>query len=251
MDNSFLIEEAYNQEPGVVQQILTWSRDLASGAWLTSFTQEWPAPGQAHQLSYTLTFEEWDPSAGSAHGISDIFLNYRYQAVSEERIAFAPRFSLIVPSSTTRGSGGGAYRGLGAQVNLPVSTTLAPTLVTHANLGATYVPVGAGEASFVTYALGQSFVWLAHPRLNLLLEVLWTNTDRSLGGVTTRQAGLTFSPGIRWGLDLPHDVQVVLGLAAPLGLGPTSGNRAVLAYLSVELPVWQPTPPGATAADRR
>ena len=47
-DNSFLIEEAYNQEPGVVQHIfnLTGSRDKMRGpddrAWTFTFTQEWP-----------------------------------------------------------------------------------------------------------------------------------------------------------------------------------------------------------------
>jgi hypothetical protein len=37
-DNSFLIEEAYNQEPGVVQHITTLRRQDRS--WFYSFTQE-------------------------------------------------------------------------------------------------------------------------------------------------------------------------------------------------------------------
>src|SRR5262245_17773403 len=53
-DNSFLIEEAYNQEAGVVQSIVNglWSR--SSENWTLSFTQEWPVPDQRHQFSYTL-----------------------------------------------------------------------------------------------------------------------------------------------------------------------------------------------------
>ena len=39
-DNSFLIEEAYNQEAGVVQHILNLQR--ADRDWFLSFTQEWP-----------------------------------------------------------------------------------------------------------------------------------------------------------------------------------------------------------------
>lgn len=53
-DNSFLLEEAYNQEAGVVQQIGTFLRGRG-GAWVASFTQEWPVPGIEHPLSYTLT----------------------------------------------------------------------------------------------------------------------------------------------------------------------------------------------------
>jgi hypothetical protein len=223
----------------VVQQILTWSRDRASGAWVSSFTQEWPAPGQAHQLSYTLAFENWDPSHGGGRGLSDLLLNYRWQAVLEEKVAFAPRLSLVVPTGGKSGGGSG-YRGLGLQTNLAVSTTLGPRLVSHANLGATWVPSGAGGAAFLTLAAGQSFVWLVHPRFNVLLETLWASTDRVAGGLTTREQGLTLSPGVRWGVDLPHDVQVVLGLAVPIGVGPSAGDRAVFAYLSVELPFWHP-----------
>ncbi len=73
-DNSFLIEEAFNQETGVFQNIFTWTRGR-SGVWDGSFTQEFPAPGMAHQLSYTLPFG----GTGDASGVGDLMLNYRYQ----------------------------------------------------------------------------------------------------------------------------------------------------------------------------
>ncbi|HUS20121.1 MAG TPA: hypothetical protein VMZ25_10765, partial [Terriglobales bacterium] len=41
-DNSFLIEEAYNQEHGVVQHIQSFTRTWNSQDWVYSFTQEWP-----------------------------------------------------------------------------------------------------------------------------------------------------------------------------------------------------------------
>ena len=41
-DNSFLIEEAYNQEAGVVQHINTMFYDWKHDTWSYSFTQEWP-----------------------------------------------------------------------------------------------------------------------------------------------------------------------------------------------------------------
>ena len=49
-DNSFLVEEAYNQERGVVQHINTFSRLWNTKDWVYTFTQEWPMPGDArHQ----------------------------------------------------------------------------------------------------------------------------------------------------------------------------------------------------------
>ena len=54
-DNSFLVEEAYNQERGMVQHINTLSRMWNSKDLIYTFTQEWPMPGNPrHQLSYTL-----------------------------------------------------------------------------------------------------------------------------------------------------------------------------------------------------
>ena len=46
-DNSFLVEEAYNQDPGVVQHIFNavYSRDPNRRGWTFNFTQEWPLYG--------------------------------------------------------------------------------------------------------------------------------------------------------------------------------------------------------------
>jgi len=54
-DNSFLIEEAYNQEYGVVQHINNFLYLADANDWAYTFTQEWPVTGIRHQLSYTLT----------------------------------------------------------------------------------------------------------------------------------------------------------------------------------------------------
>ena len=62
-DNSFLIEEAYNQEKGVVQHISVFQRDLTTRAWSYFFTQEWPVRGQRHQFSYTAAVARLGTSA--------------------------------------------------------------------------------------------------------------------------------------------------------------------------------------------
>ena len=53
-DNSLLSEEAYNQDPGIVQHINFFQRDSKTHDWIYTFTQEWPVPAQKHQLSYTI-----------------------------------------------------------------------------------------------------------------------------------------------------------------------------------------------------
>src|SRR4051795_13687763 len=69
-DNSFLVEEAYNQERGVVQHISTFSRMWNSEDWSYSFTQEWPAPGNwRHQLSYTLVGMHVGAYSGTSGGM--------------------------------------------------------------------------------------------------------------------------------------------------------------------------------------
>jgi hypothetical protein len=63
-DNSFFVEEAYNQEPGIVQHIINVPAFFMHGNNEVSFvfTQEWPVFSQTHQLSYTIpyTFAESD-----------------------------------------------------------------------------------------------------------------------------------------------------------------------------------------------
>lgn len=100
-DNLCLLEEAYNQEPGVVQHI-SCLRGQGRDRFF-NFTQEWPLGSQAHQFSYSLPYS-WLRSEGRrVQGVGDILLNYRYQALyeSSETPAFAPRLSLIMPRRKT------------------------------------------------------------------------------------------------------------------------------------------------------
>ncbi|HET8647566.1 MAG TPA: transporter, partial [Vicinamibacteria bacterium] len=93
-DNSFLIEEAYNQEDGVVQHVSFFLRDL-DGAWAYTFTQEWPVGTQRHQLSLTLPLASGPPA-----GLGDVALNYRLQLIGDgaAAVAVAPRLSLLLPT---------------------------------------------------------------------------------------------------------------------------------------------------------
>jgi hypothetical protein len=229
-DNSFLLEEAYNQETGVVQHINTFTLFDDSDDWAYTFTQEWPAPGQRHQLSATLPYLRVTGD-GDQRGLGDVAVNYRYQLLGsgEAAVAFSPRFSLVLPTGDeAQGRGTGA---LGYQVNLPLSAVLSPRAVTHVNVGATFTP-GAenpdGSAvDLEVYSFGQSFIWLLRERLNLMLELAFASGD---------DESFFVNPGLRWAHDLPSRLQIVPGIAFPIGVGPSQGERTVFLYLSFEHP---------------
>jgi hypothetical protein len=235
-DNSFLVEEAYNQEPGVIQHIQTFRRDRGGG-WEYSFTEEWPVLGQRHQAS--VTFSGLRPEGGSG-GIGDLALNYRLQAAGsgDTRVAFSPRLSAILPTGeASRGRGAG---GAGVQANLPLSVVLFAPLVTHLNVGATLTPsawAGPGEdAREAGFFAGQGLVFLAHPRLNVMLEALYTRTDLALPAGDATTESLHLNPGLRGAIDVAGGLQIVPGVAVPFGVGPSRGERGVLVYLSLEHP---------------
>lgn len=242
-DNSFLMEEAYNQEEGVVQHISAFQR-FRGGAWASSFTQEWPVPGQAHQLSYTVPYARVEGESGSGTGLGDIALNYRYQLFGsgQTKFAVAPRVSLLFPTGDRKrelGSGG-----IGFQTNLAMSTVLSETFVMHTNIGGTWNPRaknGADEAAATLgWNLGQSFIWTARHDFNVMLETIWYETQAVAGRSRTSATHALFvSPGIRWAWNRPGDLQIVPGLAFPIGVGPSRGDRAVVVYLSFERPMWK------------
>lgn len=240
-DNSFLIEEAYNQEDGVIQHISTFEKLTNSRDWVYTQTDEWPLRTYKHQLSVTLAATHAGSFQGSGAGWGDTAFNYRYQLVGsgEKKVAVAPRLTLLFPTgdhSFGRGSGG-----LGLQTNLPISIQHTAHIVTHWNAGATWVPHALDErrdaAGTVGVNLGQSLVWLASPRVNFLVETLWTSSESVVGPhQTQRSQDLYVSPGIRWAHNLKGNLQIVPGIAAPIGIGPCAGEKGVIFYLSFEHP---------------
>jgi hypothetical protein len=239
-DNSFLIEEAYNQERGIVQHVSTFARSGGSAAWIYEFAQEWPLAGQKHQLSYTLPFAHNDDPLLKGTGIGDIALNYRYQiGGGENALALAPSLTLVLPTGDSR-------RGLGAgstgfEVKLPFSVKLSSQLAAHSNAGITYTPRArdtfGNSAGVRGFAVGQSVIWLAHPNLNLMLESIWGVIEEVAGPrQTERITEFLLSPGLRTAINLRSGLQIVPGLAFPIGIGASRGERSVFAYLSFEHP---------------
>lgn len=235
-DNSLLVEEAFNQEPGVFQNIFGFVHNGSS--WDAAFTQEWPLGTMTHQFSYTVPFA----SLAGQRGVGDIQIHYRYQAITEGagRAAFSPRFTVILPSgSTDKNLGSGA---VGWQVNLPFSKQR-NDLYFHWNGGFTHLAavdsgaVPTEHVSLFTPHLAASGIWRIRPMLNALVENVFEWAHEVEGpGTTGRTAVFTVSPGARGGWNL-GDHQLIVGLAAPLTWREGAAMDAgAFAYLSYELP---------------
>ena len=245
-DNSFLIEEAYNQDPGVVQHIFqsVYSSDPKQRGWAFAFTQEWPMYGQDHQFSYTILGYHLINEGERQYGIGDVYLNYRYQALEEGpgKLAFAPRFSLIIPTGNRdKGTGNGV---VGYQWSLPFSKKVASRLALHANLGVTYLPHVRSlkndghlspNRSLVSSWVGGSAIYALLPRLHFMLEWLGFIQDNINGsGRTVRTFNPVLSPGFRAAVVNEEDLQVVVGVGVPIGLNKQANNVAGFLYFSIE-----------------
>jgi hypothetical protein len=237
-DNSFLIEEAYNQETGVVQHINNFVRADGGEAWAYAFTQEWPFRGRTHQLSYTIPVLQDD---ASGTGIGDVLLNYRYQLVAagDDGLHVAPRLSLVLPTGNERrGRGDG---GLGLQTNLPVSLRPRSWLAMHGNAALTWTPDtknALGEtASTLNIFLGGSAIWLLRRNFNLMLELLWLSTEDVVApDQRSREDALLLNPGFRSAINFASGLQIVPGVAYTVNLADTGGSDGLFLYLSFEHP---------------
>jgi DtxR family Mn-dependent transcriptional regulator len=238
LDISFMVEEAFNQEAGIFQNIAVFQRN--SGVWDLGFTQEWPIRSQKHQLSYTIPFA----GASGSSGFGDVMINYRYQALDEDPglPAASPRISLILPS----GSDEFTNNSLGLQVNLPFSKQRNDWYF-HWNAGFTWHPdaklpanlttVVPESGSLFTPHLAASGIYRVRDMLNLMLEGVLEFEEAvvDFSGATDRQTVFTLSPGARGGWSL-QDHQLIVGAAIPMTWVESDSSAGILLYLSYELP---------------
>lgn len=240
-DNSFFIEEAYNQEPGIIQHITSLAaagrgrRDL-----YFSFTQEWPFRSQRHQLSYVLPLTRLD---GQSAGLGDVLLNYRLQlGAGTSRWALAPRLSLVLPTgSVRRGLGDGS---IGLQANLPLSYQVTSQVVTHWNAGATILPRAQGvlvggnrpRRTLTHFTLGGSVIAPTQLPVQVMFESLLNfESEIAVGGAIHRTTAWVASPGVRAAINL-GSLQIVPGVALPFTRSGGETEYGAFLYLSLEHP---------------
>ena len=240
-DNSFLVEEAFNQEARVFQNIV--GALFQDNGFALAFTQEWPAPSIKHQLSYTASLVSIDDETGPG----DVLLNYRYQLLEEGpgRPAMSPRVSLIVPvGDEDRGLGQGGW---GLQFNLPVSKQVGDFYL-HGNAGLTWWPslstdrfarLGDPPAEDVGVSspfVAGSAIYRLRPMFNLMLESVVDWGEDIVGASrTARETSFTISPGARGGWNI-GEKQVIVGLAVPVTRAGNETFTGVFGYFSYELP---------------
>ena len=228
-DNSFLVEEAFNQEAGIFQNIFNGVR--SGGSWGMTFTQEWPVVTQKHQLSYTLA---WSNADGDS-GFGSTLINYRYQLLDEGpgRPAFSPRVSVILPTGNSD-----ELDSTGVQFNLPFSKQTGD-IYWHWNAGLTWqpaVPSEGGDRNIESSFLAGSAILRLHPMLHAMLETVVNFDELPTIAGTVRERAFTLSPGMRGGWNL-GDRQLILGFAVPITWSSEEDtDTAAFLYFSYELP---------------
>lgn len=241
-DNSFFIEEAYNQEERIIQHITNALYTMnPEHDFVFTFTQEWPVTTDTHQLSYALSFLTLNSNL--SRGIGDIVINYRYRLCTKASwVAVTPRVSLILPTGDSdKGLGNGV---LGVQANLPASKRISDQFVLHANVGGTILPAVKGttipggdvERTLVKFFLGLSGIWLAERFDNFLLECLYMNESNiDTNGERQREHVLLLNPAYRHATEIAG-LEVVPGISCPVTISKASTDVAIFLYLSFEYP---------------
>ena len=209
-DNLMLLESGYNHEAGIVHHaFVTYLRPTKDMPWSLSFMQEWPVPTETHQLSYTIVTGK-DEATGKIY-LHDIMLDYRHQAVLKKCCAFAPRFSLILPTSTAED----ASKVLGMEIGLPFSLEIGQYFAVNVNAGTTLrfsaVKKDCKRRHDIQTFAGISPVFAPFSFLNFLVEVLHRYDVRE--NIHT----LIISPEMRFALDFDvGSLQIVPALGAPM-----------------------------------
>jgi hypothetical protein len=170
----------------------------------------------------------------------------------ERTPAFAPRFSLVTPTGDA--SKGFGHERLGYEINLPFSKIVSERVTLNFNAGGALFP-DVNDRDLWNYNLGGSVIYAVSRDFNLMLEAVafWEEDVADFAEIlpasaTTNKASATidrtvtalFSPGARYAFNLPNDLQIVVGAAAPIGLTSDSPDWGLFFYLSFEHPFVRP-----------
>lgn len=236
-DNSFLLEEAFNQEWGVYQFIQKYQTADNADGYAYTFENEIPITDKTHQFSYELTYAR--PEASAASALNDVGLNYRFQPYNKNGVILADRVGLVVPTGRVNKDAGNGV--IGFEFMQSASIQLNDDFITHFNFGFSVLPHAKSNGirqrrTQTGFSAGQSLIYLWKDNVNFMFEALMesgqvTNDD----GSKTPETAVTLNPGMRFALDLDwKDTQIVPGISFPTEIlnGPT--EHGVLVYLSIE-----------------
>jgi hypothetical protein len=204
-DNSFLIEEAYNQDSGVYQFIQMYQATKQDDY---EFSSEMPLTDRVHQLSLDLSMRRSDKNVQE---LNETKLNYRWQPINREIILVADRLGLVAPV------GQGSY---GIENVLASTWKINEIWVNHWNIGYRLHP---DKNAFL---LAGSMIYLLSDKFNVLFETMLKKDE-----VTTLQ----INPGIRFDIgDQFEETQIIPGISLPIQILNGQQAAGILLYLSFE-----------------
>jgi hypothetical protein len=247
-DNSFLVDEAFNQEKGVMQYTSNfyWS-DMNSNCMAYTFTHEIPVFSNHHQVSYTLQYNFSQPFGTSRNsGPGDMTIGYTYLATGKDDwLMTVPQINFIIPTGDpARGLGNG---GFGGKLSLALTKRLSGAIVTHYNISYTTIYKAdyyintfqaesrKGEKNIKVNTFAASVIWYPASRFNLMLESV-ANYVNGIGvnGSNLRGWQVISNPGVRFAADL-NKALLVAGVSCPITFDSNSADQAgILIYLSIE-----------------
>lgn len=236
--NGLLVETAYHQEEGEVQHTFTFSHSR-QGGWASVIAQEWPVFSEKHQVSFSLPAALLVKSPDGNRGVGDLTLEYSYFLLgnNKSRITVAPGVGVSLPTgSVAKGFGAG---GPGALVKLPISIMLSRRFASNSTVEYSYVSAAKnaeGDQFHLShYGVGQSFVWFARPKFNVLVEAVWEKSRAAnRAGFKEIDSDLFISPGVRWAHVFHNGLAIIPGVALPLGVGASRGDHRIFFSLAVE-----------------
>jgi hypothetical protein len=248
-DNSFLLEEAFNQPRGVIQNIMNLNCSNArKGNIYYSFTQEIPVTDK-HQISYTINYNILQPDNRDGKkraGFGDVYISYR-PALSgkNDKALVIPKFTVILP--TGNASAGHGYGGWGGEVSLAITKRLSPKTITHYNIGYTFISqadyfsvndrskdaLPLYHENLYTQSFGASIIWYPVRKMNLMIES-YSVYKTDFKEVAAKTFQTTINPAFRFVIDNGR-TQIVPGLGIPSTFenGKLTGV-GLFFYLSIE-----------------
>ncbi|MGH8102834.1 MAG: transporter, partial [Chthoniobacterales bacterium] len=121
------------------------------------------------------------------------------------------------------------------------SYVVSPMVVTHFDIGGTVTPsardVAGDKARTMGWVTAGSAILTASNRIQPMLEAIYSSGEEVIGrDHTARSESFLISPGIRAAFNFASGLQIVPGIAFPIGVGPSSGERSAFLYLSFEHP---------------
>ena len=136
----------------------------------------------------------------------------------------------------SRGAGG-----TGISAAIPVSYVVNPVLVTHFDLGAGVIPSARGvsgdRSRILNWTTAGSAIITASNRIQPMLEAVYLRGQTVVGrDRTARSESVLVSPGVRGAFNFRSGLQIVPGIAFPIGVGVSKGQRYAFFYLSFEHP---------------